>query len=60
MLPLDAGNHIDDVLTTLTGRRVDDVWAVHEIGGNHAPGHAGAAGPVAAPIVFLAMEPPGP
>lgn len=57
LLPLDTGSHIDEVLTTLTGRRVDGiVWAVHEIDDNHAwvTDERLAQLP---PIVFLAMEP---
>ena len=57
LLPLDAGNHIDDVLTTLTGRRVDGiVWAVHEIGANHAWVTEDRLAQLP-PIVCQAMEP---
>lgn len=57
LVPLEDGSQINDVLTLLTGRRVDGiVWAVHEIGNNRdwVTEERLAQLP---PVVFLAMKP---
>lgn len=57
LVPLEGGSHIDEVLTLLTGRRVDGiVWAVHEIGNNRAWVTEERLAQLP-PVVFLAMEP---